>query len=274
LGLSTEVPPWHAFTVWRWNNQSRRYNRNRIVNHCHDRGLASRFQGKVAMSDLDVLTRIQSSLAALQATRPARSLPPDVQRLSGPHPGRSRRLVNEIRQGTGHANDGQIFSTGLQSTAGFATSGWPNDVMKRRAGCVRDARVRVCRERVLTSTRLYPAFFHHLAKPSIGSAPVHRIEDQPLYLNSDATRRTVRWLVSPNRLSYDRLWPSTRYAPRTAFLRSPGEPDRVGTNLNKGQSRHAPSLRVISPILVLSWLRGSRRASDTFVGKAPLLRPS
>jgi hypothetical protein len=74
LELSTEVTSWHAFTDWRWKNQSRRCNRNRIVNHCRDRGLARRFQREVAVFHLDVLTRIVSFLAAPHATLPARSL--------------------------------------------------------------------------------------------------------------------------------------------------------------------------------------------------------
>ena len=108
LGLSTEVPPWHAFTDWRWKNQSRRCNRNRIVNHCRDRGLARRFQRRVAVSDLDVLTRIESFLAATQAMRSARSLSPDLQRLSGRHPRRTRRRLKEIHRGTAHTDDAQF----------------------------------------------------------------------------------------------------------------------------------------------------------------------
>jgi Domain of unknown function (DUF4351) len=76
--------------------------------HCCDRGRACRFQREVAGSQLDVLTRIQSVLAAPQATRPVRSLPPDLPRLSGRHPSRTRRLVNEIPRGTGHADDAQF----------------------------------------------------------------------------------------------------------------------------------------------------------------------
>jgi hypothetical protein len=48
---------------------------------------------------------------------------------------------------------------------GSRLRGWPNDVMRSRAGCVRTAPARVCRVRVLTSSRLYPAIIHHLAKP-------------------------------------------------------------------------------------------------------------
>jgi hypothetical protein len=35
VGLSTEVPSWHAFTIGRLNNQSRRYNRIRIASPIH-----------------------------------------------------------------------------------------------------------------------------------------------------------------------------------------------------------------------------------------------
>jgi hypothetical protein len=111
--------------------------------------------------------------AALHEARPVRSLPPGLQRLSGRHPRRTRQAVNELRRRTDHADYGRIFSMGHPSTTEFATLGWPNDVMRSRAGCVRDAPLRVCRERALTSSRLHPAIFHHLVKPPIGSDSTH-----------------------------------------------------------------------------------------------------
>jgi hypothetical protein len=51
------------------------------------------------MSDLDVLTRIQSFLVAPQATRPVRSLPPNLQRLSDRHPEVRDGLPTEYAKG-------------------------------------------------------------------------------------------------------------------------------------------------------------------------------
>ena len=103
--------------IWRLNNQSRRCNRNKIVNHCRDDGLACRFQRGVAVSDLGVLTRIVTFLAAPQAMRPGRSLPPDLLRLSGCHPRGKRRLVDELRRGTGHADHAHLSANWETATA-------------------------------------------------------------------------------------------------------------------------------------------------------------
>jgi hypothetical protein len=67
---------------------------------------AAASSGRSLYPTLDVSTRIQSFLAAPQATRPIRLLPPDLQRSSGPR--RTRRLVNEIRRETGHADNAYL----------------------------------------------------------------------------------------------------------------------------------------------------------------------
>ena len=54
------------------------------------------------------LNLIETTVEVHEASRPVRSLPPDLQRLSSRHPRGSRRLVNQVRRGTGLADDAQF----------------------------------------------------------------------------------------------------------------------------------------------------------------------